>query len=459
VSPEVFVAAPAGSAPERILSESLAAFDAVAGITWHPDGQRVTFWGTTRRDREGGLWTLALSDGVAVRAQGSDEGGPQMKQAGVERTAAFRWAPDAKALYVAGLSKGVQNLWRVPIDPQPLRVLGGPERLTTGLGIDSDPAVSPDGTRLAFVVRTQTLRLWSVPFDPRARVAVRDGQPVTPATARTASFDLSADGKRLAFVAYRPGKATAELWSRSLDDGRETLLVEAPEIFAPRLSRDGAFVACRILRRRDPHDLGLAWISTRSGEERAGPRGVVNPWDWSPDGARFLHGCLPPEGIGALCTSPSDAPSTADARPMVADPDHLLWQGRFSPDGRWVSFTAESRRSPGVSIVGVVAASGGRWTPITEAAFWADKARWGPDGRTLYFISNRRGAFFDVWGIGFDPASGKPVGEAFRVTRYDDPGRTLTASALSELGVSPSRLVLPLTETTGSVWVLDGIQN
>ena len=62
-----------------------------------------------------------------------------------------------------------------------------------------------------------------------------------------------------------------------------------------------------------------------------------------------------------------------------------------------------------------------------------------------------------MWAIGFDPRSGRPTGEPFRVTHYDDPGRTLTASGESEFAVGPTRLVVPLTETTGSVWLLDNL--
>jgi hypothetical protein len=62
-----------------------------------------------------------------------------------------------------------------------------------------------------------------------------------------------------------------------------------------------------------------------------------------------------------------------------------------------------------------------------------------------------------VWGIEFDPVKGSTVGNEFRVTRYDNPGRRLQASALSELGVSQTRLILPVVERSGSVWVLDNI--
>ena len=115
---------------------------------------------------------------------------------------------------------------------------------------------------------------------------------------------------------------------------------------------------------------------------------------------------------------------------------------------------AQSVKQSGVSVIGVVPAAGGKWIPITDPTLWADKPRWAPDGRTIYFISNRQGAFFDVWGAGFDAANGKAVGDEFRVTRFENPGETIRAAGGSELGVSSTRLVLPITETSGSVWVL-----
>ena len=101
-----------------------------------------------------------------------------------------------------------------------------------------------------------------------------------------------------------------------------------------------------------------------------------------------------------------DGRPRASPRPLVVDPDYAIWQGRYSPDGRWVLFNAQSLKQAGVSILGVVPASGGKWIPLTDPTLWADKARWAPDGKAIYFISNRDSAFFDVWGIEFDPAKG-----------------------------------------------------
>jgi Tol biopolymer transport system component len=88
---------------------------------------------------------------------------------------------------------------------------------------------------------------------------------------------------------------------------------------------------------------------------------------------------------------------------VASHPEQNLYQARFSPDDRWVSFIAAKAVEAGISTIYVIPAAGGEWRQITEGKYFDDKPRWEPSGRKLYFISNRTG-FFNVWGIGFDPA-------------------------------------------------------
>jgi Tol biopolymer transport system component len=224
------------------------------------------------------------------------------------------------------------------------------------------------------VTRTETSRLWSLPFDAAARRVTGEGQPVTSPTMFIEAFDLSADGRWLAYVVRRTGKRNQELWVRSYEKGAEALLAEATQIFAPRLARDGSRIAFRLTREWNPRVQSLSWMARTGGEEHALPQGIINPWDWSADGARIIHNCPPPAAVPTLCSSSRDATTTAETKTIVADSGHDFWQGRFSPDGRWVVFNAQPAVA-GVSVTGVVPASGGKWTPITAATLWADNRR------------------------------------------------------------------------------------
>jgi len=55
----------------------------------------------------------------------------------------FLWAPSGRALYFEGVSRGVRNLWKVEVEPHSLRWVAGPDRLTTGAGLDTDMVLSP----------------------------------------------------------------------------------------------------------------------------------------------------------------------------------------------------------------------------------------------------------------------------------------------------------------------------
>jgi len=106
----------------------------------------------------------------------------------------------------------------------------------------------------------------------------------------------------------------------------------------------------------------------------------------------------------------------------------------------------------------VIPASGGPWSLISKGQPWADKPRWSPDGKTIYFISARTGVF-NVWGIGFDSTSGKPVGDEFRVTAFESPGLMIPdAIPLVELSVTEDKLVQTMEERSGSIWVLDNVE-
>ena len=451
VVPPVYLVGLDGQSPKRILADVLAKFRNVGNIALHPDGKRITFSGGTAT--EGGFWSVPLAGGAATRVNVSPAVQANMKESQFVPMS-FRWAPAGDAMYFAGGPLGVVNLWRVGVDRSTLEWVSGPERLTTGIGPDGEVAPSPDGNMLAFVTRAETRRAWALPFDGGSRRVTGEGQPVT-RSSELPAFDLSADGRWLVSVIASRGKEMMELWSRSLETGAETMIGEAPSYFAPRLSRDGAFVAYRTVGTTAKPELKLNWMPRAGGAEHTMPPGSRNPFDWSADGTQILHTCPEPKAPPSLCVSPRDATSTANTRTVVADPDHAIYQGRFSPDGKWIAFNAQSFKNVGTSLLGVVSAESGKWIALTDASLWVDKPRWGSDGRTIYFISNRRGGFFDVWGLPFDPERGRAAGEEFRVTHTEDPGRTIAGTAIAELGVSSTWLVVPIVESKGSVWLLD----
>ena len=109
--------------------------------------------------------------------------------------------------------------------------------------------------------------------------------------------------------------------------------------------------------------------------------------------------------------------ATGPERVLLASDDVNFWQARYSPDHRWVSFVAQRMRNPGTVEIGVVGENSNHaktWTRILEDHVWPDKPRWSPDGRTLYFLSQGRDGYFDLWGVPIDPARGTQSGSRFK---------------------------------------------
>ena len=98
------------------------------------------------------------------------------------------------------------------------------------------------------------------------------------------------------------------------------------------------------------------------------------------------------------------------------------------------------------------------WMRIAPDHPWADKPRWAPDAKTLYFISNQNSSFFNLWGVRFDPDRGRTIGAPFAITTFDSPGLVITPDVTSaEIGISARRAVLQMTTVTGSIWMLENV--
>jgi Tol biopolymer transport system component len=441
-------------------------FVSVLLVAWHPDGNRLSVWGN-HRQAGWSFWTVPLNGGAPLQSQIDPAVQSQLKEAGV-RFANFLWMPSANGLIFEGESQGVRNLWKIKVDPTTLRWIDGLERITTGAGKDTDIAVSSDGRKLAFSIRSERSRLWSVPFDPIAGKTKGPSQPLTVAGMDALQPGLSPDGKMLVFRKRHADKE--ELWAKSLADGRETLLTGADDFrrVNPILSNDGT----RLIYVRsapaqvetDPQlSRTLALRTTSGGDEQiltSPMQGRISLTDWTPDGKWILMSSdLQTPGRVALALFPLDAAPRAETlmRVIASNPEYNLWQGRFSPDGRWISFNAFSATDPSVSTVYVISASGGEWIKLTEGRYWDDKSRWSPDGKAIYFVSNRTG-FFNVWKVRIDPASGKPLDQPTRVTDFESSTQMIMPNIIQlEMALTSDRIILPMMETSGGIWVLENV--
>jgi TolB protein len=103
---------------------------------------------------------------------------------------------------------------------------------------------------------------------------------------------------------------------------------------------------------------------------------------FSPDGRRIVFWHARPGRAANLYTMKPDG---SDWRRVTRTPDVFETFPQYSPDGRWIAYTAYRAASPAVF---VIRADGSRGHQITATRLHAGDSDWSPDGRRLVFVSN-----------------------------------------------------------------------
>jgi Tol biopolymer transport system component/DNA-binding winged helix-turn-helix (wHTH) protein len=455
---EVYLIGLDGRPPVRIAAGGPPHLIDPFSIGWHPDGSRISLYGY-EQDHGWSFWTVPLAGGPGVRSHIAPAVARRLRDASMG-FGGFVWAPGGDALYFEGRSERTQNVWRVRVDPRTLEWISGPDRLTTSSGLESGLTLSPDGKRLAFGSRVERTHVWSLPFDPVSGRITGDGEAITPDGSDARILDISPDGQQLVYRVT--GRNSDELWIRSLDrqaDRLRRVEVDAA-IVHPRWSRDGRRLAYLRRPTNRAQSSAVVLLAANGDEEQyvvPAASSTEMVYDWGLDGGSFLVRCRK-SARPAICRL-SNVPTAGLAPEMqliASDADRNLYAAAYSPDGRWVSFIAAPDRSR--STVFVSPAAGGPWVPITQTDdhTFEDLPRWSPDGRTLYFLSNRTG-FWNLFGRRFNPDTGTPLGEIFQVSRFDSSLQMVSNVSGLQMAVTHERLILPVTQTTGAVWVLENV--
>jgi serine/threonine protein kinase/Tol biopolymer transport system component len=459
-SPQAVYTVPStGGEPQELIRE----FTRQGVWNWaapHPDGA-ISVIGS-HRERGFGFFTVSRG-GRTVRPSKLQKGVPLLI---VER---FQWSASGTVVYAAAETDGVQNLWKVRVNAQTLHWESA-ERLTTGAGPDSAPALSRDGRQLAFTVRSESAQIVAYPFDAAAGRVLGEGRPLTDQHEDTSLLVLSHDGRRLAYSAKEVGSRTTELRIRDMADGlTETVVLERGEAWPGAWSRDGRALAFEVYHYDGGRTRLAAVVRSRDRPEFSimpwSQESMFQPSDWTPDGNGVLGTYQKPlnTGPGWLVVWPSSGAAATEAQTvLVDDPKLRLWQARYSPDGRWIAFVAAFVDEPGrVDMVAMPAAGTPRteWVRLASSLETADKPRWSPDGKVVYFVARHASySGYNVWGVNFDSARGVPVREPFRVTSFDSPTYMLDPrTSVAEFGVSRDRLVLPMVTRASSIWMLDNV--
>jgi len=330
----------------------------------------------------------------------------------------------------------------------------------------SDPSVSPDGKRIAFVLRTTDLEanrgrtdLWLVGADGRNPRQLTfspesEGQPT-----------WSPDGQSLFFLSPRGG--SSQVFRLPLEGGEAQPVTKLPlDVGAFRLSRDGKRLAVALEVYPDCASLEC---TVQRQEERTKKKSsgqlhdslFARHWDAWRDGRRSHLFVLPVDGSAA----PRDVMAGMDAdgpsKPF-GGPEEFT----FTPDGKGLVFTARDvgaseAWSTDLDLFLVPVDSPGAPRKLTEKNRATDTSPvFSPDGKTLAYLamsrpgyeSDRLRVVLRSWPDGKERILAEAWDRSAGSLTWSADGKSVLVTA-DELGQHP---VFSLNVATGQVRALSG---
>lgn len=235
------------------------------------------------------------------------------------RDGAPNWFPDGQAIvFAAEIGPGHADIFRMNVDGT------GRQPLTMHPANDSSPAVSPDGSRIAFesdrdgnseiyVMNADGRHLTRLTHDP-----ARDGAPA-----------WSPDGRRIVFTSERDNRAGADVYVMNADGSGLERLTDDLTNWAPQFSPDGSQVAVQVGR-----DVYVIDLRSRTRRRLTfEPQDGMNP-TWSPDGTRMAF-VTTRNRRAEIFTMNADG---AEQKQLVTMARGNVIDPRWSPDGSRVAF-------------------------------------------------------------------------------------------------------------------------
>ncbi len=293
-------------------------------LRFSPDGKKIGALWPTQKEHNiySVLWILPFPPGETPRSIDLD-------------AASFAWMPDSRHLVAALGPIGPYEHHLSMVDTE----TGKSEPITSGTGSEDWPAVSPDGTRIAFASGVKDSDLIEIPLDG-------SGLKTILASSRSEENpSWSPDGSQYLFVQDPTGGGN-EIWLRSVQGGWARPLLEA----------------------------------------RNGPKGSVtytNP-RFAPDGRRLAYETWEPDGH-LIWVTPLGGGSPIRVAPERNHQHHPAW----SPDGKWIAYRANVGAKRNLE---KVSSGGGKPVLIWESRT-VNGCSWSPKGDLLAF-SDDDGVYF-----------------------------------------------------------------
>lgn len=455
----VWTVAPAGGPPSRVGPR----FTSARYPIWSADGRKLLVAGYTSEnayDSSALDWWVVPSDGgppvptgaYAVFSRAGLVGAIRDFDAGAQSESnrppiptvprPYCWAAtDDRVMFGARSARAdTFSLWQMTVSPRTGKLGRAISRVTAGAANESEASCAA-GDVVAFASPDRRTNLWLLPADLNRGITAGALTRLSEGPARREYPSLSNNGRQIAFASAQSG--LMDIWTRDLETGSEAHLPSSPFVRRfPVISRSGQNVAFSSYE----NGARSVYVSLRGGAPEKICGGCLRATDWSPDEKTLLVFGGTPYDVSEL-----DIASRRKVA-LLKDSRFPLLYARYSPDQRWVSFTA--RREPNRGRIAIAPADGRKpvpesaWITISEEGL-EDWAFWSPDGNTLYFTSRRDGHAC-LWGQRLDAKSRRPAGAAFAVqhlharARYEAGGWSAAGHAFT----------MALLEQSGNIWMM-----
>jgi dipeptidyl aminopeptidase/acylaminoacyl peptidase len=266
------------------------------------------------------------------------------------------------------------------------------------------PAVSPDGSRVVYTVRSTDMAknkghtdLYLVDL----RAANAKPQRLTSDATSSTDPEWSASGDAIYFLSARSG--SSQVWRVSPEGGEPVQVTNLPvDVDAYRVSPTGERIAIGLSVFRDCADLACtkAKADAKEKDKATGQvydRLFVRHWDTWADGRNAVLYSAPLDANGRVSAAPVSLSGSLDGD-VPSKPFGDREEFRFSPDGKTVVFSVRiAGKSEAWSTnfdLYSVPASGGTPKNLTfDNKAWDTKGVFSPDGQTLAYLSMTRPGF------------------------------------------------------------------
>jgi len=283
-------------------------------------------------------------------------------------------------------------------------------QLTYQAGEEIYPGIAPDGK--SFIYASKAAGNWDIYRQPIG------GQTARNLTSASADDDthpaISPDG---GWVAFRSEREGGGIFVMDMEGGSVRRLAKAG--YHPAWSPDGTKILCTQTRVSAPAERDITtntlWAVEVATEERhiVSTDDVVHP-TWSPHGHRIAYWGIRQNAQRDIWTMAKDG---SDAKP-VTDDTHLDWNPVWSPDGKYLYFASDRQGSMGLWRVPVDELSGDLLGPLEQVptpATFSQHPALSSNGRRLIYaeVTKRK----NLHRVAFDPERGAVAGVAGPVTQ------------------------------------------